>query len=519
MPSEDAPGPRRYKRIPRSKRVPAVALHDLVAGISVAFVLVPQSLAYAQVAGMPAYRGLFAAAIPPLAAAFLASSPYLQPGPTAITALLTFGALTPLAQPGSARYVELGLLLALMVGAIRVAVGLLHAGIVSYLLSQPLLFGFVPAAAILILSSQVPVALGLSPRNGHVLGVAVQALRHPGSWNGIAVGIAALAAVLMLAARRVHPLVPGILLAVVLSTVYSAMSGYDGPKVGHLGGQLPELTTSFPWTQTPKLLASAVVIALLGFAEAASIARTYAAMDRQRWDASREFISQGVANLAAAFSGGFPVGASFSRSALNRLAGARTTMSGLVTGAAVLAFLPLAFLLESLPRSVLAATVIVAIVPLIRIDRLIDVARWSRPQLAITLTIFVLTLALEPHIEWALLAGIGLSIAVHLWKELELEVRAVRVDATLELRPIGVLWFGTAHSLEDRFLDLLAAHPDAARLRLRLDNLGRIDLSGALTLRTLVRDARAAGIHVELTGAPPQARRVLRRVLGSADAG
>src|SRR5437870_6796786 len=125
-----------------------VQRQDVLAGVSVAVVLVPQSLAYAQLAGFPAYRGLFAAAIPPLVAAPFASSPYLQPGPTAVSALLTYGALAPLAPLGSARYIELGLLLALLVGLIRVAVGVLGAGVLAYLMSRPLLVGFVPAAAI-----------------------------------------------------------------------------------------------------------------------------------------------------------------------------------------------------------------------------------------------------------------------------------------------------------------------------------------------------------------------------------
>jgi sulfate permease, SulP family len=149
---------------PRRRRQAAkvLTLQDLVAGLSVALLLIPQSLAYAQLAGMPGYRGLFAAAIPPLVAAPIASSPYLQPGPTAVTALLTYSALSPLAPIGSAKYVELGLLLALMVGVIRIAVGLARAGVVAYLMSQPLLLGFVPAAAMIIVASQLPVALGVS---------------------------------------------------------------------------------------------------------------------------------------------------------------------------------------------------------------------------------------------------------------------------------------------------------------------------------------------------------------------
>ncbi len=486
----------------------------MVSGISVAVVLVPQSLAYAQLAGMPAYRGLFAAAIPPLVAAPFASSPYLQPGPTAISALLTFGALSPLASVGSARFIELGLLLALMVGLVRVAVGLLRAGVIAYLLSEPLLTGFVPAAGILIVASQLPVALGAPAHGVNELYRAGWAVAHPAGWraDAIVVGITAAAAILL--ARRLHPLVPGVLLALAGALLYGRFGGYDGPTIGHVGSGLPPLTTSLPLHDVPRLIVPALVIALLGFAEASSIARTYALLDRRRWDANREFVSQGAANLAAGAFGGFPVGASFSRSALNRLAGAKTTMSGFVTGAAVLAFLPFGFLFEPLPRSVLAATVIVAVLPLIRLDRIAKLGMLSRPQVTITLAAFVLTIALAPHIEWALLAAIALSVAIHLWRELRVDVEARSVGDELQLRPQGVLWFATANLLEDQFVQFLAEHPSAKRLDIRLDGLGRIDLTGALALKTLIADARGAGLTVSVTGVPFHARRVLVRVLG-----
>jgi SulP family sulfate permease len=155
--------------------------HDVLAAVSVALVLVPQSLAYAQLAGFPAYRGLYAAAIPPLVAAPFASSPYLQPGPTAVSALLTYGALATLAPLGSTRYVELGLLLALLVGVIRIAVGLLRTGVLAYLISEPLMVGFVPAAAIPIVASQLPLALGVHARGTNELYRAGWSLEHVGS--------------------------------------------------------------------------------------------------------------------------------------------------------------------------------------------------------------------------------------------------------------------------------------------------------------------------------------------------
>jgi SulP family sulfate permease len=492
--------------------------HDLVAGLSVALVVVPQSLAYAQLAGLPAARGLYAAAIPPIAAAPLASSAYLQPGPTAVTSLLTFGALSPLARTGSAHYVELALLLALLVGAARIAVGALRAGVIAYLMSQPLLMGFVPAAALLIVGSQLPLALGAPRHGGHVLAQAARAVVHPGAWRTDAVLLAVVSGAVLALSPRLHRLVPGVLVTAIGAIAYVELFGYGGATVGHVPTGLPPVTSSLPWRSLPELVAPALVIALVGFAEASSIARTYATRDRTRWNANREFVSQGVANVAAGVFGGFPVGASFSRSALNRLAGARSTASALVTGAAVLLFLPFGSALEPLPQSVLAAIVIAAVVPLVSVRPLVDLFSASRPQFLIAAVTFGLTLALSPHVERAVIAGVGLSVAVHLWRELRLEVETTRAGDELHLRPLGVLWFGTARVLEDRFVELLAQNPDARRLRIHLRGLGRIDITGALALKRVIADAERAGLSVEVGLAPPGARPLLRRILrGSLD--
>jgi SulP family sulfate permease len=490
---------------------------DLVAGISVALVVVPQSLAYAQLAGMPAVRGLYASAIPPLAAAPFSSSPYLQPGPTAISALLTFGALTPLAAVGSPEYVALALLLALVVGVVRVLVGVLRFGWIAYLLSDPMMMGFVPAAGILIVASQLPTAVGAAPPNGRVLAEAAWTLLHPGDWEAAAVLISMIVASILVLLPRVHRLVPTVLLVTVFGVVVSEAIGYEGRTVGSLEAGFPPLSMELPWSELASLLVPGLVIAFLGFAEASSIARTYAAIDRRRWDPNREFVAQGMANVAAAFSGGFPVGASFSRSALNRLTGARTSASAVVTGVAVLAFIPFAAVLAPLPLAVLATIVTVAVVGLVRIRPLIRLSRLSRPQFAVAALTFALTLALEPHIEIAVLVGILLSVAVHLWRELSLEVPNWVEGETLHLRPRGVLWFGSAVRLEEAFLDLLAAHVDATRLHVHLDSLGRIDLAGAVALRRLLEQAREAGLAVEIVNVRPRWKGLVENVIGRLD--
>jgi SulP family sulfate permease len=490
------------------------AVGDVVAGVSVALVLIPQSLAYAQVAGMPAYRGLYAAAIPLLVQAFFVSSPYLQTGPVAITSLLTFGALSSLAVPGSNHYVQLGLLLAVVVGVVRLALGFLGAGVLAYLMSQPMLMGFVPAAALLIAGTQVPSVLGATPP--HPWGVvhsAYWAILHPGHWAFAAILMAALTLAIVLGGRRLHALVPGVLIAVAAGIAYSKLSNYSGGTVGHIPAHEPPISFNLPWSELGKLIVPGAVIALVGFAEPASIARTFAAMDRERWSPNREFVSQGISNVASGVTGGFPIGGSFSRSSLNRFAGARSRWSGLITGACVIAFLPIATVLEPLPKAILGAAVMSAVISLVRVRRPFQVWKVSRPQALVAFGTFALTLALSPHIERAVIIGVAVSVATHLWRELRIAVdRSVDGDAVV-LRPRGVLWFGCAQDLADSFLDMLAEHPDARVLRIELDGLGRIDITGAMAMRNVVQEARGAGLEVQVVGGPPQSRHFVEDVI------
>lgn len=486
---------------------------DLIAGLAVALILVPQALAYAEIAGVPSYIGLHAAAIPPIAAAFFASSRYLQTGPVAMTALLTFGALSTVADPFTDDYIALAALLALLVGVARIVVGLVKIGVIAFFMSQPVLIGFTSAAAILIAASQLPTAVGVeSAEGGRILTRAWWTVTHLGEWEGEALLIGIVAAAVILGGRFIHRLFPGVMVVVVGALVYSHASDYEGPIVGLVPTGFPDFTVSFPWGDSLELLIPAGVIALVGFAEAAAISRTFAAQDRTEWQPNREFISQGVANLASGFSGGFPVGGSFSRSSINRLSGGRSRWSGAVTGLAVLAFLPFADVLDRLPRAVLGSIVIVAVARLIRVDAVLSVFKYSRWQGAVGLATFVLTLALAPRIDLAVVTGVAFGIAVHLARELRTSVAAHFADGTLRVQPIGVLYFGSAPAIEGALTGLLAANPDAERLVIDLAHLGRIDYTGALVLRKLARDAEAAGLEVEMESVPPQTRELLTRV-------
>jgi sulfate permease, SulP family len=183
----------------------------------------------------------------------------------------------------------------------------------------------------------------------------------------------------------------------------------------------------------------------------------------------------------------------------------------------VLAFLPFAGIVSDLPIAILAGIVIGAVGPLVRPLPILRLARLSRPQFLVAAITFVLTLALSPHIEEAVVVGVALAVAVHLWRELRLELPVRTVGTTLHLRPHGVLWFGSAARLEDAFLDHIGAHSDAERLVVHLDGLGRIDITGALVLRALLDDARSAGLEVEITDVSPSARPHLENVIACPD--
>lgn len=497
----------------RSEPPARISWSDVLAGLSVALILIPQSMAYAELAGLPPHHGLYASGLPLIAAAFFASSPYLQTGPVAIGGLLTLGALAPLATVGTVEYARLAALLALVVGLARLAVGLLKAGWVVYLMSRPMMTGFLSGAAILILSSQLPGALGSNaPVELGVLQRAWFALIHPASWGGAAIGLSVFTIATIVIATRVHPLVPGVLIAAVAGVVYSKVTDYTGATVGEIPVGLPPFSVDLPWGMLPQLILPGLVIAVIGFADAVSVSRLFASLDRQHWNASREFVSKGLADVVAAFSAGLPLGGSLSRTSVNREAGARSRWSGLVTGLAVLAFLPFASILADLPRAILSGIVIAAIWKLVRPGELFRIWSISRPQAVVAWVTFVATLTLSPRIDEAILIGILLSALVHLWRELSPRVSAVREEDTLVVRPSGVLWFGSAPALEDELFARLAEESDVSRIVIRCGGLGRIDISGAYALAETLEQARRAGLDMRLEGVPEHARRLLNAV-------
>ncbi len=488
---------------------------DIVAGLSVALLIIPQSMAYAELAGLPSVHGLYASAIPLVAAGLLASCPYLQTGPVALTALLTHGALVTIAVPGSPEYVGAAALLALIVGLTRLAIGFVQAGKVTYLMSQPVLRGFTSGASILILLSQFPSTLGMAGASeSGLVGRTLQVLGSPGSWSAAAVVLTVLTVAATLFARRIHVLFPGALVAVIGGVLFSVLFGYTGPIVGDIPGSLPPFSFVLPWPLLPQLVVPGAVIALVGFAESTAISRSHATQDRVSWNPDREFVAQGAANVASGFFGGLPVDGSFSRSSLNHLSGAYSRWSGVVTGLAVLVFLPFAGLLTALPKAVLAGIVIAAVAGLVKPRLLVGVWKLSHIQGMVVWFTLIMCLLLAPRIEQALLLGILVSLAIHVWRERRAGFESWMEDDVLHLEVTGILWFASAPRLEEAITARLAEAGQVSEVVIHLEGLGRIDLTGAMVLKRLVEEVGQSGIPATLKGVPPQARELIDNVFG-----
>jgi SulP family sulfate permease len=317
----------------------------------------------------------------------------------------------------------------------------------------------------------------------------------------------------ILAARRIHALVPWALIVTVGGVVYSRATGYTGSTVGSVPEGFIPFSLDLPWSGLSGLLLPAIVIALVGFAEVASIARMFAAMERQHWEPDRDFVSQGAANIASALSGGFPVGGSFSRSGLGRLLGAKTKWSGGITGITVIAFLPLASVLAPLPSAVLSAMVITAVISLVRLRPIASMWPLSKPQFVVAGITLLLTIGLSPRVDHAVVIGILIAIGVHLWREFDLRVASWVEDGAIHVRPAGVLWFGSAEVLKQETLELVAEHPDARQLVLHMERVGRVDLTASLALELLIEQAAAAGLDTDVRSVHPDTARALQRVL------
>jgi SulP family sulfate permease len=637
---------------------------DFLAGLTVALVLVPQSMAYAQLAGLPPYYGLYAAFLPVMVASLWGSSNQLGTGPVAVASLLTASSLTPLAAPGSEHFVTLAIMLALMVGIIQLALGVFKLGVIVNFLSHPVIVGFTNAAAMIIGLSQVNKLLGVPiGRSEHfvqdIWGVAKQV--GDTHFPTLVMGLVAIA--IMWSIRKFRPKWPGVLVAVAITTVASWGLNFEhnatatieqigdpeaksllveyariedrikeinaqiaaktvelkelhkaggehareevtfnyelellklqlkdredenrrrnrairsvvfeqakskvSPDVtggnprgstpqyfaqgkvppefegdggrwrivkagapsklqggGEVVGKVPEGLPSvgiptITWDMIGSLISAAIVISLVGFMEAISIAKAIAAKTRQKIDPNQELIGQGLANIVGSLSKGFPVSGSFSRSAVNINAGAMTGMSSVFTGVFVLlTLLFLTPLLYHLPQAVLAAVIIMAVIGLINFDAVKHAWHANKHDGIAAIVTFVATLAFAPHLDNGIMVGGGLAVGLYLYRTMSPRVAILGRfhDGTLRdakvnnlpaseivtaVRFDGRLYFANVAYFEDAIIEAVANNPEAPYLLVVGDGINELDASGEEVIRHLVDRLNAIGVVMLFAG-------------------
>ena len=643
---------------------------DLIAGVTVALVLIPQSMAYAQLAGLPAYYGLYAAFLPPIVAAMFGSSNQLATGPVAVVSLMTATALEPLATAGSEMYIAYAIMLALVIGVFQLLLGVLRLGLVVNLLSHPVVNGFTNAAALIIATSQLSKIFGVDIDKAehhyetvyNVLAAAIDYTHLPTFL------LAVFAFAIMAGLKKINPRIPSVLVAVVVTTLISWLTGYQqnmkveindiymieaqkniyrynqaltdlddavrekihtknvlkikqgemnkrefevmnlqhqlslidieinelkeevnhfrkeireekleltfrdddipmffahknipaeytgggkiwrikvksglidldnitliggGAVVGTIPQGLPQISVpGFSLSAMLDLFSMAVIISILGFMEAISIAKAMCAKTGQRLDPNQELIGQGLANIVGAAGQSYPVSGSFSRSAVNLQAGAVTgfssAFSSMVVVITLLFFTPL---LYHLPQSVLAAIIMMAVIGLLNIKGFIHSWQAQKHDGIISVVSFVTTLAFAPHLDKGILIGVTLSIGIHLIRNMKPPMAELSkfTDGTFRnaerwglkkcnhiavVRFSGTLFFANVQYLEDEILEQVSNMPELKHVHVVCNGINEIDASGESTLALLVGRLREAGIDVSFSGIPDNMVDVMRR--------
>ena len=516
---------------------PAWLAGDLTAGVIVTVMLIPQSLAYALLAGLPPEVGLYASILPIVAYALLGSSMTLAVGPVAVASLMTASALQPLASAGSAEYVALAVQLSMISGVMLLAFGALRLGFLAYFLSHPVISGFISGSAVLIAVGQLKYILGVKVAGSTVLETLAGLVKALPQTQPVTLAIGVSSLLFLLLARRylaqlltrlgvpakaadlVAKLAP--MVAVIASTAVVAVFKLNETAgvsvVGNIPQGLPQLSLSLPGMSTlGQLWLPALLITLVGFVESVSVAQSLALKRQQRVQPNRELLGLGAANVASALSGGYPVTGGFARSVVNFAAGAHTPLAGVISaGLMALVIAALTGLFYYLPHAVLAATIIVAVTSLIDLQMLKETWHYDRADALSLLATAAGVVALG--VEVGILMGVALSLAVLVWRSSHPHMAVVgRVPGTehfrnidrytvqtvpglLALRVDESLFFANATVLEYRIEGLLSEDAAVRHVLLICSAVNRIDTTALGVLTQLERSLAARSIEFMLT--------------------
>ncbi|RDL43437.1 sodium-independent anion transporter [Marinomonas piezotolerans] len=514
----------------------ADAQTDMMASVIVTIMLIPQSLAYAMLAGLPPEVGLYASILPLVAYAIFGSSRTLAVGPVAVVSMMTGTIALEFAQPGTGEYTTIVIMLATLSGLFLLMLGILKLGFLANLLSHPVISGFISASAILIALSQIKHILGVNASGHNLIEMLTGLYAELGTINvtTVLIGLSAIIGLYLLRAhlKRLLTLAgmsdtkaqlaakAGPVLVVIITTSVVAIFGLDGlgvNVVGNVPSGLPPLALpSWDMQLATELLPAAALISIVGFVESVSVAQSFAAKRRQSIDPNQELVGLGAANISSAISGGFPVTGGFSRSVVSFDAGAKTPMTGVFT--ALLILITLTFLTDAfffLPKAVLAATIMVAVIQLIDIKGFKQIWRYSKQDAsALIATFFIVLFA---GVEAGIIAGVSVSLLLFLWHTSHPHIAVVgRLPGTehfrnvkrfeVEVDPSLVtvridenLFFANARMLEDQITKIVANQPNIKDMVLMCTAVNMVDASALESLERICERLQSAGITMHLS--------------------
>jgi SulP family sulfate permease len=509
---------------------------DLVAAVIVTIMLIPQSLAYAILAGLPPEMGIYASIVPIILYAIFGTSRVLAVGPVAVVSLMTAAAVGRIADTGSPDYIAAAITLAFLSGLFLLALGVFRLGFLANFLSHPVIAGFITASGIIIAASQLSHILGIQASGHNLYEFAISLFENLGDTNWITVLVGAGSAVFLFWVRKgLKPLLMGVglkprpadviaragpVFAVALTTLLAWTFDFGAGGVALVGDVprgLPPLTMpSFSLELWTSLVGSAVLISIIGFVESVSVAQTLAARKRQRIDPDQELIGLGAANIGAAFTGGYPVTGGFARSVVNFDAGAETPAAGAYTAVGLaIASLTLTPLIAYLPVATLAATIIVAVLSLVDFSILSRTWTYAKADfIAVSVTILA---TLVMGVEVGVTAGVLISILIHLYKSSRPHVaevgqvpgtehfrnilrhKVITHDEVLTVRVDESLYFANARFLEDYIYDAVTGRPDLKHVILMCPAVNAIDMSALESLEAINERLKSSGVTFHLS--------------------